>query len=189
MLSSTSLLAFYYMLVRKGGFEPPRLTAPPPQDGASASSATSARGEVKNSLLHFEESAFGFLSVQTYFDGAGAGVAGAGAAGAGADAGATGDGTAGADFGVFENCCNTELPKGAAVEFWCMVNAMDVSMNMMAHHVVAFERNVAAPRGPNAVWLPAPPNAPAKSAASPLCSMITMIKRPQIITCNVTKTK
>ena len=31
-------------LVRKGGFEPPRLTAPPPQDGASASSATSARG-------------------------------------------------------------------------------------------------------------------------------------------------
>src|SRR6267378_2636826 len=30
------------VLVRKGGFEPPRLTAPPPQDGASASSATSA---------------------------------------------------------------------------------------------------------------------------------------------------
>ena len=35
------------ILVRKGGFEPPRLTAPPPQDGASASSATSARGEVR----------------------------------------------------------------------------------------------------------------------------------------------
>jgi hypothetical protein len=34
-------------MVRKGGFEPPRLTAPPPQDGASASSATSARGEVR----------------------------------------------------------------------------------------------------------------------------------------------
>ena len=29
-------------LVRKVGFEPTRLTAPPPQDGASASSATSA---------------------------------------------------------------------------------------------------------------------------------------------------
>ncbi len=29
-------------MVRKGGFEPPRLAAPPPQDGASASSATSA---------------------------------------------------------------------------------------------------------------------------------------------------
>src|ERR1700704_3348104 len=35
------------VLVRKGGFEPPRLTAPPPQDGASASSATSARGKVR----------------------------------------------------------------------------------------------------------------------------------------------
>src|SRR5712664_3847328 len=31
------------ILVRKEGFEPSRLTAPPPQDGASASSATSAR--------------------------------------------------------------------------------------------------------------------------------------------------
>jgi hypothetical protein len=30
------------ILVRKGGFEPPRLTAPPPQDGVSASSTTSA---------------------------------------------------------------------------------------------------------------------------------------------------
>src|ERR1700733_14873992 len=31
------------MMVRKGGFEPPRLSAPPPQDGVSASSTTSAR--------------------------------------------------------------------------------------------------------------------------------------------------
>jgi hypothetical protein len=30
------------MMVRKGGFEPPRLSAPPPQDGVSASSTTSA---------------------------------------------------------------------------------------------------------------------------------------------------
>ena len=30
-------------MVRKGGFEPPRLSAPPPQDGVSASSTTSAR--------------------------------------------------------------------------------------------------------------------------------------------------
>jgi len=51
-----------------------------------------------------------------YFDGAGA--AGAGIAGAGADAGAFGTGTAGADgFDVFENCCNTELPTDATVEF------------------------------------------------------------------------
>jgi hypothetical protein len=122
-----------------------------------------------------------------YFDGAGA--AGAGAAGAGADAGAVGAGTAGGVFDVFENCCNTELPAGATVEFWCMVKAMEVSMNMMAHHVVALERKVAAPRGPNAVWLPAPPKAPAKSAASPLCSIITIIKSPQMTTCNVTSTK
>ncbi len=31
-----------FKLVRKGGFEPPRLSAPPPQDGVSASSTTSA---------------------------------------------------------------------------------------------------------------------------------------------------
>src|SRR5579863_164234 len=70
-----------------------------------------------------------------------------------------------------------------------MVNAIDVSMNMMAHHVVALERNVAAPRGPKAVWLPAPPKAPARSAASPLWSMITIIKSPQMTMCNVTSTK
>jgi hypothetical protein len=33
-------------LVRKGGFEPPRLSAPPPQDGVSASSTTSALGKL-----------------------------------------------------------------------------------------------------------------------------------------------
>jgi|SRR5450755_3671036 hypothetical protein len=33
-------------MVRKGGFEPPRLSAPPPQDGVSASSTTSARVEI-----------------------------------------------------------------------------------------------------------------------------------------------
>jgi integrase len=34
-------------MVRKVGFEPTRLAAPPPQDGASASSATSAQGRVR----------------------------------------------------------------------------------------------------------------------------------------------
>lgn len=94
------------------------------------------------------------LNILAYFDGAGAAGAGAGAAGAeaGADAGAIGAGAFGAGcFDVFENCCNTELPAAAAAEFWCMVKAIDVSMNMMAHHVVALERKVAAPRGPNAV--------------------------------------
>jgi hypothetical protein len=53
------------------------------------------------------------------------------------------------------------------------------SMNMMAHHVVAFERTLAAPRGPKAVWLPAPPKAPARSAALPLWSSTTMISTRQ----------
>src|ERR1051326_8767024 len=35
-------LVFGGFMVRKGGFEPPRLSAPPPQDGVSASSTTSA---------------------------------------------------------------------------------------------------------------------------------------------------
>lgn len=102
------------MLVRKGGFEPPRLTAPPPQDGASASSATSARGEVeKFSIARLLRR---FLLVQSvYFVGVGADGAGAGTVGAnGAEAGA---GAAGADFDVFENCCSTELPAATEVEF------------------------------------------------------------------------
>ncbi len=102
--------------MRKRGFEPLRLTAPPPQDGASASSATSARGEVKKLCDARQRISRRILNGLAYFDGAGA--AGAGAAGAGNDAGAAGAGTAGAGaFDVFENCCNTELPVGATVEF------------------------------------------------------------------------
>jgi hypothetical protein len=133
------------------------------------------------------------LEFRAYFEGVAG--AGAGAAGAGADAGTEGTGTAGVAGAAgcldgFENCCSTELPvDDATVLSTCIVSAMDVSMNMMAHHVVAFERNVAAPRGPNAVWLPAPPKAPARSAASPLCSMITMISSPQIRMCSVTSKK
>jgi hypothetical protein len=37
-------------MVRKGGFEPPRLSAPPPQDGVSASSTTSATFSTKSFL-------------------------------------------------------------------------------------------------------------------------------------------
>ena len=40
--SGRPLLFKIKALVRKGGFEPPRLSAPPPQDGVSASSTTSA---------------------------------------------------------------------------------------------------------------------------------------------------
>src|ERR1700677_4315027 len=64
----------------------------------------------------------------------------------------------------------------------------EVIMKTTPHQVVARERNVAAPRGPNAVWLPAPPNAPARSAALPLCSMMTIIRTKHTITCSVTST-
>ena len=40
-------------MVRKGGFEPPRLSAPPPQDGVSASSTTSALEIKRNANQHF----------------------------------------------------------------------------------------------------------------------------------------
>jgi hypothetical protein len=89
--------------VRKGGFEPPRLTAPPPQDGASASSATSARGEVKKLCVARPWISRRIRNPPAYFD---AGAVGTGAAGAGAGA-----------LDVLENCCNTELPVEAAVEF------------------------------------------------------------------------
>ena len=47
---------------------------------------------------------------------------------------------------------------------------MEVTMNTTADHVVALESALAAPRGPNAVWLPCPPKAAAMSPLLPLCS-------------------
>src|SRR6266478_5949957 len=85
-------------------------------------------------------------------------------------------GVTGAGFGAgCETFCRIELPCPTALSLRS-TNAMAQSMNMMAHHVVAFERTFAAPRGPKAVWLPAPPKAPARSAALPLWSRTTMIK-------------
>ena len=58
----------------------------------------------------------------------------------------------------------------------------DVTMNIAAASVVALESNVAEPRGPKAVCDPMPPNAPARSAAFPLCSSTTTIKKKQMMT-------
>jgi imidazolonepropionase-like amidohydrolase len=58
-------------------------------------------------------------------------------------------------------------------------------MNNTADAVVAFESSVADPRGPNAVWEPIPPNAPARSAAFPLCNSTTTIRNKQITTCTI----
>jgi hypothetical protein len=61
-------------------------------------------------------------------------------------------------------------------------SVIDVSMKMIADQVVARERTEAAPRGPNAVWLPCPPKAAAKSPLFPLCSNTTAIRNRQTIT-------
>ena len=61
-------------------------------------------------------------------------------------------------------------------------SANDVHINTTADMVVAFDSSVAEPRGPNAVCEPIPPNAPARSAAFPLCSRITMIRNKHTTT-------
>ena len=58
-------------------------------------------------------------------------------------------------------------------------SVIDVMMKTTNEIVVAFESKVAEPRGPNAVCEPIPPKAPARSAALPLCSNTTMIKKRQ----------
>src|ERR1700722_7657503 len=132
-----------------------------------------------------------------FFGGSGAGFEGTGCeeAGAvldagglpcGAGAGDVGKGVVGVVAGVFleaglETCCKTDPPCTTALSVR-IIRARAQIMNMMAHHVVACERIVAAPRGPKAVWLPAPPKAPARSAALPLCRRTTMIKTRQFIT-------
>ena len=96
---------------------------------------------------------------------------------------------AGAGLGAgCETFCRTEPPCSTALSLR-NTKAIAHSMNMTAHHVVAFERTLAAPRGPNAVWLPAPPNAPARSAALPLCRSTTTISTKQLTTKKVGNTQ
>jgi hypothetical protein len=64
-------------------------------------------------------------------------------------------------------------------------SVIDVTINTTAEIVVAFDSSVAEPRGPKAVCDPMPPNAPARSAALPLCNRITMIRNKHTITCTV----
>ena len=73
--------------------------------------------------------------------------------------------------------CKTEL--GPARRDAKMESVIEVTMKMMADQVVAFDRAVAAPRGPNAVWLPMPPKAAAMSPLLPLCSNTTMMRKKQ----------
>jgi len=71
---------------------------------------------------------------------------------------------------------NTDVPSPAALVAR-IESVKEVTMNRTAEMVVAFDKRVAEPRGPNAVWEPMPPNAPARSAAFPLCSSTTIIRK------------
>src|SRR5215467_16029102 len=127
--------------------------------------------------------AYGFAGV----DGAGCcGVDDCG--GAAGCAGVAGVGLAGAGFVAagagFENFCKIEPPCSTLRSTRTTI-AIAHTMNITAHHVVACESTEAAPRGPNAVWLPAPPKAPARSAAFPLCNNTTTISTRQFSTKNV----
>jgi len=122
---------------------------------------------------------------------AGADCAGAGAGAVGVvEAGAPGFGVllAGAGAADLGFVCSITDPIELSAVSRLKYSVGDASMNTIAHDVVARDRNVAAPRGPNAVWLPAPPKAPAKSAALPLCSMMTITNTKHTATCSVTST-
>jgi hypothetical protein len=73
---------------------------------------------------------------------------------------------------------STDEPK-PALRVAIIDSESDVTMKSTADKVVAFESKVADPRGPKAVCEPIPPNAPARSAAFPLCSNTTTIRKTQ----------
>jgi len=99
--------------------------------------------------------------------------------------GCAGAGTgSGADFAgalVFGALSSTDVPNPAFL-LATIESDSDVNINRIADSVVAFDNSVADPRGPKAVCDPIPPNAPARSAALPLCSRTTMIRNRHTIT-------
>jgi hypothetical protein len=82
---------------------------------------------------------------------------------------------------VFGALSRTEVPKPAFLVAR-IDSESEVIIKSTADIVVALESSVADPRGPKAVWEPIPPNAPAKSAALPLCSKTTTIRNRHTIT-------
>ena len=79
-------------------------------------------------------------------------------------------------------CFSRTLPLPAELRVAMIDKVSDVTMKSAAATVVARERTVADPRGPNAVCDPMPPKAPARSAALPLCSNTTTIRKKQTMT-------
>src|SRR5277367_6391708 len=76
--------------------------------------------------------------------------------------------------------CNTDFERLARRDAYTD-SVMDVTIKMTADQVVALDNAVAAPRGPNAVWLPMPPKAAVMSPLLPLCSSTIMIRNKQTI--------
>lgn len=118
-----------------------------------------------------------------------AGVPGAGVPGVAAGVGVAADGVAGVGVAAgavalfFAGACRSKTDEPVpAPRVARMANVKDVTINNPAAMVVALESTVAAPRGPKAVWEPIPPNAPAKSAALPLCSNTTTTRKKQTMT-------
>ena len=83
---------------------------------------------------------------------------------------------------VFTGCDLTPVRTDAGAPLRLLAytaSVMEVTINATADHVVALERALAAPRGPNAVWLPCPPNAAEISPLLPLCSSTTTMMKKQ----------
>jgi len=99
----------------------------------------------------------------------------AGATGVGVP-GVAGFDCAGADFSF----CSTEA--GPPCLMALIDSVIEVNIKRTAEIVVARDSVVAAPRGPNAAWLPCPPNAADISPALPLCKSTTMIRNRHTIT-------
>ena len=117
----------------------------------------------------FVSSAFAELAVGE------AAVLAAGEAAAGAADGAAA-GTEAAGEGVGAGASpTTELPPERPGKEKIKAN----SINKTAATIVAFSSGFCAPRGPNAVWLPAPPKAAVTSPPLPDCSKITKIRKTQ----------
>ena len=78
--------------------------------------------------------------------------------------------------GAAGSLLKTEVPPVPRIRFDRIASATEVTINVMASPTVSLDRNVAVPRGPKAVWLPMPPNAPARSAPRALCNKTPRIK-------------
>ena len=67
-----------------------------------------------------------------------------------------------------------------------MARASEVMTNNTKNEVVSLCSSVVAPRAPNAVCEPPPPNAPARSAPFPCCTRTTRIRKTLMMMCRTT---